>query len=105
VKNTRRLETAIAIRDRALELIETQGRWEKPQNTGPEMKVYEDSRFNVGFYVRPPEPIRSGLYTLDIWDKHSGKVLSLAWDSIGAEPKIISFKRGEWESLFLDTAN
>jgi hypothetical protein len=43
------------------------------------------------------------LWTL--WHKTTGKVISLAWNSVGADPEIINFKRGEWEDLFLNGAN
>jgi hypothetical protein len=104
---TPRLERAIAIRARALQIIEAKGQWEKTQSPGaPEMKYYDDGdRFRIGFYVGPPEPITSALYTLDLWHKATGKMISLAWDSVGADPEIISFKRGEWEGLFLNEAN
>jgi len=104
VKDTQKLERAIAIRHMALKLIEKNGQWQNPRS-GPELKIYDDGRFKVGFYVRPSEPIPCGLYTLDLWYKQPGKVLSLAWDSVGADPTIVSFKRGDWEMLFLSDAH
>jgi hypothetical protein len=63
------------------------------------------------FYVMPPVPIEMrrqfgigplhfGLYALELWDRHVGKVLNLFWDSVGAPPRIVTF-RGEWEELLL----
>jgi hypothetical protein len=101
MNRTPRLEKAIAIRDRALKLIESDGRWEKT-GSGPEIKIARSREFSCGLYVRPATPISDGLYSLDVWWNRFGKVLSLAWDSVGAEPKIISFKqRGAWKSSFL----
>ena len=108
MNKTPRLERAIAIRSRALQIIEVKGQWEKTQQPGaPEVKSYDDGeRFRVGFFVRPPEPVPSSLlYTLAVWYKPIGKVISLGWDSVGANPEIISFKRGEWEELFLFLPN
>jgi hypothetical protein len=98
-----RLQCVRAIRERALNLVETDGHWEK--RSGPDLKVWNDGRFEVGFYINPPSPTPCGLYRLDLWAKDTGKVLSLAWDSVGADPEIISFKRGDWEALFLDAAH
>ena len=66
MNKTPRLERAIAIRARALQIIEAKGQREKTPSPGaPEIKYYDDGdRFRMGFYVRPPEPIPSALYTL-----------------------------------------
>jgi hypothetical protein len=56
---------------------------------GPEAKKFEDDRFLVMFYVRPPVPVElrrrfgigplhAGLYSLELWDKRIGKVLNLS---------------------------
>jgi hypothetical protein len=100
VRKSLKFERAIAIRDRALKLIELSGYWET-RRRGPDVKSYDDDRFTAGFYIRPTG-VSHDLYALDLWDKHSGKVFSLAWNSVGSDPKIISFNRGEWETLFLN---
>jgi len=107
MNKTPRLERAIAIRSRALQIIKTKGQWEKTAKPGaPELKYYDDGdRSRMGFYIRPPESIPSALYTLDLGHKTTGKVISLAWNSVGADPEIVNFKRGEWEDLFLNGAN
>jgi hypothetical protein len=110
-KREERVESAVAIRDVALKVIEENGQWRK-LNRGPEIKLFEDERFSMVFYVRPrvslelprwcgSGPLRSGLYALELWHKTSGKVLNLAWDSVGARPQIVSFRRGEWEQELL----
>jgi len=57
-----RHERAKAIRDLALRLIHEKGEWKK-FGRGPEVKAYEDERFLIFFYVRPPAPreFHSGL--------------------------------------------
>jgi hypothetical protein len=42
-----------------------------------------------------------GLYGLELWDKQIGKVLNLDWQTVGAAPRIVTFKRGEWEHVLL----
>jgi hypothetical protein len=56
----------------------------------PEIRV----RFNL-------EPNDGGLYGLDLWDKPVGKVLNLVWNTAGAAPRIVTYRRGDWEELFL----
>jgi hypothetical protein len=33
-------------------------------------------------------------YRLEAWDKPIGKVLHLAWNTVGALPRIVTFRRG-----------
>ncbi len=42
-----------------------------------------------------------GLYGLELWDKQLGKVLNLDWQTVGAVPRIVTFKRGDWEQRLL----
>jgi len=98
----------------ALRFIARKGRWQV-LNNGPEVLQYEDPCFLMIFYLRRPVPVElrtacgigplhHGLYSLELWDKEIGKVLNLAWDSVGATPRIVTFRRGEWEHLFLQTS-
>jgi hypothetical protein len=104
LRKTPRFERALTLRDLALKLLQRSGQWEHLRPSWPERKVYNDDRFSIGFYVRPPEGVLCGLYTLDLWYEHK-KVLSLTWHSAGADPNITNFRRGEWEPLFLDVAH
>jgi hypothetical protein len=110
-----RLARALAIRHCALKLIDAKGRW-GPLRGGPEVKQFEDDRFLVMFYVRPPVPVElrrrfglgplhAGLYSLELWDKPIGKVLNLSWNSVGALPQIVSFRPGPWEQEFQRSAS
>jgi hypothetical protein len=110
-KRGKRLERAVAIRDVALKLVKEHGHWEK-LGRGPEVKLFEDERFLILFYIQPPVPLElqlrfgvgplhSGLYSLELCLRPIGKVLNLAWDSAGAPPQIVSFRRGEWEDELL----
>lgn len=108
-----RLERATAIRALALRLIQEMG---QEQVVGGAVKIvaniFEDDRFRMMFYVMPAVPIETcrrfgieprhfGLYALELWDKHVGKVLNLSWESMGVPPRIVTFGRGEWEDLLL----
>lgn len=108
-----RLERATAIRAFALRLIQEKGQWQIVSGRLEiETKIFEDDRFLIMFYVMPPVPIEMrrrfdigplhfGFYALELWDKHVGKVLNLSWDSVGTPPRIVTFRRGEWEELLL----
>jgi hypothetical protein len=102
---------AQAIREAALKLIEEHGRRQK-LGRGPEVKLFEDECFEMFLYIQPTLPLEMrlrsglgpfsfGLYSLELWHKPTGKVLNLAWDSAGAPPQIVSFRRGEWEDELL----
>jgi hypothetical protein len=100
-----------AIQRSLLKFLQKHGRWQQ-LNHGPEVMKYEDSAFLLMFHLKDPVPIEfrkrfrlsplhHGLYGLDVWEKGVGKVLNLAWDSVGATPKITTFRRGDWEEVFL----
>jgi len=93
----------------ALKLLREQGLWQ-PLFNGPEVLRFEDSRTILMFYVKrlgPLElrersgPLGWGLYGMELWDKRIGKVLNLVWQTVGAGPRIVTFKRGEWEQWLL----
>jgi hypothetical protein len=105
------VERAIEIRAFALELLGKRGRW-KTLFHGPEVLRFEDSRFLIMFYIKQPVPLDLrerfhigplgwGLYGLELWDKQIGRVLNIDWQSAGAVPRIVIFKRGEWEERLL----
>jgi hypothetical protein len=100
-----------AIQQNLLKFLRKHGRWAE-LNHGPEVLRYEDSAFLIMFQVKDPVPIEfrkrfglgplhHGLYGLDVWEKGVGKVLNLSWDSVGATPRITTFRRGDWEEVFL----
>jgi hypothetical protein len=104
------LERARRIQKIALRFMGRNGRWQRLTN-GPEVLKYEDQSLLIIFCVRdqvPPEirrrfnlaPFDHGLYGLELWDKGVGKVLHLIWDSVGAAPRIVTFRHGDWEQLF-----
>jgi hypothetical protein len=41
---------------------------------------------------------------MDIWCEGQGKVLNMEWD-IGGRTRIVSFKRGSWESELVAAAD
>ena len=99
------------IRAFALKLLGEQGRW-KTLFHGPEVLRYENSRFLIMFQVKQPVPVELrerfrigplgwGLYGLELWDKPIGKVLNIDWQTVGAVPRIVTFKRGDWEERLL----
>ncbi len=70
--------------------------------SGIEAEWYEDDRFQAVCYLKPGEPVYHGLYGLELWDKATGKVLNVAWASVkNRELRIASFRRGDWEAVFL----
>ena len=106
-KRLERVERAMEIRAFVLKLLAEQGRWTTLLN-GREVLRFEDSRFLIMFYVKPPVPLELrerfgigplgwGLYGLELWDKRIGKVLNIDWQTVGAVPRIVTFKRGDWE--------
>lgn len=96
-----RLRRAIEIRDRALVEMEIHGQWKKM--SGLDAKWVENENFMFVFYVRPHDPygIATGTFGLELWPRGRGKVLNLSWRSTAAKPHIVSFRRGDWESVFL----
>jgi hypothetical protein len=110
-KGRAKLARAEAIQKTLLKFLRKHGRWTE-RSHGPDVLKYEDSTFLVMFYVKDPVPIEfrkkfklrplhHGLYGLDVWQKAVGKVLNLGWDSVGATPRITTFRRGDWEEVFL----
>ena len=108
-----RIERAIAIRTLGLGIIEGKGQGQIVRGA-PEIKtkMFEDDEFQMVFYMVPPvpievceqfgvEPLHFGCYALEIWSRQVGKVLNLSWDSVGAPPRIVRFRRSEWEERFL----
>jgi hypothetical protein len=113
-KKQERLERAIEVRAFALKLLGKHGRWTTLPN-GPEVLRFEDAHFLLILYVReqvPREfrerfhlgPLEHGLYNLDLWNllgKPRGKVLNLNWLTVSALPRIVTFRRGDWEQRLL----
>ena len=110
-KGKAKLARAIAIRKVALKFMRKHGHWDRLAN-GPEVIKYEDPAFLIMVSIQeevPPElrkkfnlgPLAQGLYCLDIWEKGVGKVLHLTWNSVGAPPRIVTFRRGDWEQVFV----
>jgi len=110
-KRLERVERAIEIRAFALRLLGERGRWETLFH-GPEVLRFENSRFLIMFYVKRPVPLELrerfrigplgwGLYGLELWDKQIGKVLNIDWQTAGAVPRIVTFRRGDWEQRLL----
>ena len=108
-KREEKLQRAIAIRNFALKLLGEKGLWQQLFN-GPEVLRFEDTTLLVIFHVKQPVPVEMrnrfgldplawGLYSLELWDR--GKVLNLEWDTVGAVPRIVTFRRGEWEERLL----
>ena len=68
------------------------------------MIKYEDLVFQIIVSIQdpmPPElrrkfnvgPLEQGLYCMKIWEKGNGKVLNLIWNSVGATPEVVTFRR------------
>ena len=68
-----------------------------------DVKEFEKEKFSMFFSVRPHDRYRvdTSLYGLDLWSRGRGKVLNLIWYTIGGDPEILSFRRGDWEDIFL----
>jgi hypothetical protein len=113
-KGKMKLARVSAIQQNLLKFLRKHGRWAE-LNHGQEVIKYEDPAFLVMFHVKDPvpvefrkrfklEPLSHGLYGLEVWEKGVGKVLNLAWDSVGATPRITAFRRGDWEQVFLPSS-
>jgi hypothetical protein len=113
-KRLERVERAMEIRAFALKLLAEQGRWTTLFH-GLEVLQFEDSRFLIMFYVKRPVPLELrerfrvsslgwGLYGLELWDKQMGKVVNIDWQTVGAVPRIVTFKRGDWELALMLSA-
>jgi hypothetical protein len=110
-KGKAKLARATAIQQIALRFMRKHGRWDRFSNGG-EMLRYEDPVFLITVYIQEPValelrrrfnlgPLAQGLYCLNIWEKGVGKVLNLIWNSVGAPPTIVTFRRGAWEQVFV----
>ncbi|HEY6342940.1 MAG TPA: hypothetical protein VIY49_15715 [Bryobacteraceae bacterium] len=99
------------IRAFALKLLGERGQWTTLFH-GPEVLRFENSRFLIMFYIKQPVPLELrerfrigpqgwGLYCLELWDKPIRKVLNIDWVTVGAVPRIVTFRRGEWEQRLL----
>ncbi len=99
------------VRAFVLKLLAEQGRWTTLFH-GPQVLRFENSRFLIMFYIKPPVPLElrerfrigplgCGLYGLELWDKQIGKVLNIDWQTAGAVARIVTFKRGDWEERLL----
>ena len=106
-----KLARATKIRDVVLRFMRKHARWERLTN-GPEVLTYQDEVFLIIVSIQDEVPpklrkqfnlglLSQGLYCLEIWETGNGKVLYLTWNSIGAPPEIVTFRRGEWEEVFL----
>ena len=106
-----KLRRATKIREVVLRFMRKHARWDRLTN-GPEVLKYQDPVFLIIVSIQEEVspalrkrfdlPLLSqGLYMLDIWETGNGKVLSLTWNSVGAVPEIISFRRGDWEGVFV----
>lgn len=106
-----KLERARRIQRLALTFMHRNGHWARLTN-GPEVFKYKHDRLLIIFMILdqiPPEirvrfnlkPNDNGLYGLDLWDKPVGKVLNLVWNTVGAAPRIVTYRGGDWEELFL----
>jgi len=114
-KRVSRLDTAICIRDAALEKVKKEGQFEDT-NVGP-LLVWKGDEFAIShhtpFQKFPPpgedflrkcyaagvDPTNNLPYGLDIWDT-KGKVLNIEWHN-NNHVELVSFKRGEWEEKIL----
>ena len=101
-----RIERAKSIRDAVLKLVDEKGSVWEPKR-GPECRRFENQRFIMLFYVKPPgqQGLPEALYGLELWFRPSGKVLNLSWGTAGEDPQITTFRRGEWEPELLALAN
>ena len=110
-KGKAKLVRATKIRDVVLRFMRKHAHWDRLTN-GPEVLKYQDPAFLIILSIQdevPPKlrkrfdlPLLSqGLYMLDIWETGNGKVLSLTWNSVGGVPEIVTFRRGDWELVFI----
>jgi hypothetical protein len=89
-------DRALWLKDRAFELVTRQGAIERIPNHGI-ARAYLGSGLRV-WYTDPETSECDEYHHLDVWDSER-KVLSVVWLS-GAPPQVVSFKRGNWETLF-----
>ena len=109
-KGKAKLARATNIREVVLRFMRKHGRWDRLTN-GPEVIKYQDEVFLIIVSIQEevaPElrerfnlgRLSQGLYCLNIWEAGNGKVLNLTWNSVGATPEIVTFRRGLWEDVF-----
>ncbi|WP_395015121.1 hypothetical protein [Dongia sp.] len=115
---SKRLAQAVTIRDHVLHLVRKEGKWSEV--SGIKVREWERNGFraflNTVFNPMPASappistPEEAILYQrasrpqpnqLSVW--MGGKVLSVEWAD-DSTPRIISFRRGEWEQKLLDMA-
>ena len=110
-KGKAKLARVTKIRDVVLRFMRKHARWDRLTND-PEVLKYQDQAFLIILSVQdevPPKlrkrfdlPLLSqGLYMLELWETGTGKVLNLTWNSIGGVPEIVTFRRGDWEEVFI----
>ncbi len=106
-----KLARATKIRNIVLRFMRKHARRQRLAN-GPEVLMYQDEVFLITVSIQEEVPpklrkqfnlglLSQGLFCLELWEKGSGKVLNLIWNSVGATPEIVTFRRGEWEKIFL----
>jgi hypothetical protein len=106
-----KIARATKIRDVVLRFMRKHARWDRLAN-GPEVLKYQDRAFLIILSIQEEVSpklrkrfglglLSQGLYCLDIWETGKGKVLYLTWNSIGAPPEIVTFRRGDWEEVFI----
>jgi hypothetical protein len=111
LKAKAKIARATKIRDVVLRFMRKHGYWDRFTNGG-EMIKYQDPVFLIVVSIQDPVPLElrkkfnvgpldQGLYCLDIWEAGNGKVLNLIWNSVGATPEIVAFRRGDWEQVFI----
>jgi hypothetical protein len=106
-----KIARATKIRDVVLRFMHKHARWQRLAN-GPEVLMYQDEVFLITLSIQEEVPpklrkqfdlglLSQGLYCLELWEKDSGKVLNLTWNSIGEVPEIVTFRPGDWEEVFI----
>jgi hypothetical protein len=106
-----KLARATKIQQLVLRFMRKHASWERLAN-GPEVLMYQHEVFLITVSIQEEVPpklrkqfnlglLSQGLYCLELWEKGSGKVLNLIWNSVGATPEIVTSRRGEWEQVFV----
>ena len=108
---------AIRLCEAARSLVERAGSWRTIRHIP--VRTFEGHGFSViyrtvfqrmpineelvklGFGSRRAQLRHDGLYGLDIWSHPKGKVLNVIWNDPDGQRTIVTFRRGEWEELFL----
>jgi hypothetical protein len=106
-----KLARATKIRDIVLRFMRKHARWDRLAN-GPEVLKYQDPTFLIIVSIQEEVPpklrkqfnlglLSQGLYSLELWETGHGKMFFLTWTSVGAPPEIVTFRRGDWEQVFI----